>query len=118
MGINEQLKKEYEEGMFDLDSYSSKAVKDSRGKVDKYVQSLELRLAMMEGNLLSNNLTNESLDKIIFHAKYSKTFEPKFKKEWFREAITLWMEGYTFDGIFFRKGENKVYYKSFSNGIK
>jgi hypothetical protein len=106
--INEELKRDYEEARFDLDSYSSTAVKNSAEKINKYVQSLELRLALLNESHQESKINNESLDKIVFHAKYGKQFEPEFKKEWFRDAITLWMKGYTFDGFFFRKGKFRI----------
>lgn len=108
LDINQELKKDYEEARFDLDSYSSVAVRNSAEKISRYVQSLELRLAMTNDALQQNKIENESLDKIIFHAKYGKQFKPAFKKKWFVDAMTLWVKGYTFDGFFFRKDKTRI----------
>ena len=72
------------------------------------MQSLELRLAMTNDALQQNKIENESLDKIIFHAKYGKQFKPMFKKKWFVDAMTLWVKGYTFDGFFFKKDKFRI----------
>ncbi len=111
LDINQKLRGGYEEAMFDLDSYKSQAVKKAINKIEKHTNAIELRLAFAQNQSEKYNIENKSLHTIMYTAKYYKHTLKKFRKDWFVKAMTLFMDGYAFDGILFTKGEEKIHFK-------
>ena len=117
LDINQELRSGYEEALFDLEGYKSEHIKSCKNKIEKYHDSLELRLAFAQDYNQSIDIDNTSLQHIMFHVKHLKSKSREYKFSWFSQAMWMWQDGWSFDGMFFRKGEEKKFYKRIvSNG--
>ena len=112
LDINQDLKKRYEEALFDLGGYKSENIKSSINKISAHCSSLELRLSFAQELSVKQKTESESLNNLIFIGKYSKSTLKGSQKDWFVKGMTLFMDGYSFDGMFFRKGKEKLFFKS------
>ena len=109
---NKELKIDYEEGSFQLSNYKSEIVRSCTSKMIAYCSSLQLKYAFIYDAYTNINKVNESLENMMFTAKHSKNTLSGFQRRWFVRAMTLFtIDGFQFDGLFFRKGDIKIFFK-------